>query len=216
LPEKRTTTDSRHLDERRKFVSEAFHSFHQPLTALHCGIELSLLKQRTEEEYRRRLQDALVSAGAVLQLNKALRELVESADPGENFGRVDLQPLLSRLAEQLSYIAESALVAIRFSCLENIFVGADPLKLSANIAHLATIAIGSLEPGASVHLKVHADETVVLITIAAKGMHREPPDGGVQQKIDAIRADAACNYCWTVGGEFRKTKAGFTIALNSL
>src|SRR3954465_7105400 len=101
-----------HVEERRKFLSEAFHTFHQPLTGLHCGLELALQKQRTIEEYRERISDALEHAGAILKLNKALRELVDAADPGERFGTVALAPLLAQLAEELALVADPASVNI--------------------------------------------------------------------------------------------------------
>jgi hypothetical protein len=99
-------TELLHLrtEQRRRFISEAFHSFHQPLTGLHCGLEIALQKPRTDEEYRGRIADALQNASAILKLNAALRQLVDATDPGElrnsrprnpaesNAGRNDASP----------------------------------------------------------------------------------------------------------------------------
>ncbi len=202
---------AKHLESRRKFISEAFHAFHQPLTALHCGIELSLLKPRTEDEYRQRLEDALQNAGSVLQLNKLLRELVEAADPGENFGRVQLYPPLSRLVEELAFVTEAELVELKFSCPENISVEADPDKLMRHFADLANVVIAATEPGGAVHLKVQVEGSRALITFAAKGVHRECRE---DTKLNAIRIDAACSYIWTIGGDFKKSKTGFSVGLD--
>jgi hypothetical protein len=205
-----------HVEDRRSFVSEAFHSFHQPLTALHCGLELSLLKERDEADYRQRLQDALTSAGAILELNKAMRELVEATDPGENFGRVELKPLLAKLAEDLSYSAEPGLVALRMACPEQVFVAADADKFARNLGNLGMVLLRSADLGAALHLKAHCDETTVLLKLSMEGARRESADRNLQYRLDQMRVDAACSYAWTIGGEFKKTKKGFAIGLSPL
>lgn len=203
------------MERRRRFLSEAFHAFHQPLTALHCGLELSLLKQRSEEEYRHRIEDALQHAGAVLELNKALRELAESTDPGENFGCIELSSLLSGLAEELTLIAEARQVHVKLTCPEDVSVGADPEKVTRHLGNIASVVLNQLEPGGTLHIKVETGEGVVL-TVSGKGNQRDGTDGSIQEKISAIRVDAACSYIWALGGEFHKTRTGFRLSLNPL
>ena len=205
-----------HVKERRKFISEAFHSFHQPLTALHCGLELSLLKPRTEEEYRQRGQDALLMAGAVLQLSRAVRELAEAADPGECVGRIELQPFLSKLVEDLSYIAEAGMVVIRLECPKGLFVKADASKLACSLGNIATSLIHSADPATSVVLNVERDDATVSLKLTLEGRRREPEEKDLNQKVAQIRQDAACSYVWAIGGEFRKVKKGFVIELPAL
>ena len=205
-----------HVEERRGFISEGFHSFHQPLTALHCGLELSLLKQRDEADYRQRLQDALTSASAILELNKAIRELVESADPGENFGRVELKPLLAKLVEDLSYSAEPGLVAVRMVCPEHVFIAADATKFARHLGSLGSVLLRSADLGAALHIKAHCDETTVLLKLSMEGARRESAEKDLQYRVDQMRMDAACSYAWTIGGEFKKTKKGFAIGLSPL
>lgn len=206
----------KHVEDRRSFISDAFHSFHQPLTALHCGLELSLLKQRDAADYQKRLHDALVSAGAILQLNKALRELVEATDPGENFGPVELKPLLSKLAEELSYAADPGLVAVRMSCPSHVFVGADPNQLLRHLGNLGSILIRPAELGSTLQIKAHCDETLALLKFNLDGVRRECAEKDLPAKLEQMRFDAACSYMWTIGAEFRKTKRGFAIALPTL
>jgi len=208
-----TKLPANHVEDRRGFISEAFHSFHQPLTALHCGLELSLLKERSEVEYRQRLEDALVSAGAILQLNRAMRELVESTDPGEKFGRVELKPLLAKMVEELSYSAEPGLVAVRMSCPENVFIAADANKLACQLGNMGAVLIRAADLGATLQVKAHCDETTVLLKLCLEGTHREGGEKDLQDRLDQMRMDAACSYVWTIGGEFKKTKKGFAIGL---
>src|SRR4051794_19974156 len=92
--------------QRRKALSEAFHTFHQPLTSLHCGLELALLKNRSEEDYRRRIEEALESAGRIFELNKALRELVDSEDPGERCGTVAFAPVFAQVLQEVRSVTD--------------------------------------------------------------------------------------------------------------
>ncbi len=207
---------AKQIESRRGFVSEAFHAFHQPLTALHCGLELSLLKQRSEEEYRQRIEDALLNAGSVLHLNKAVRELVEATDPGENLQTIDLPIVLPALAEKIAVVAEASVVRPKISCPERVSIIADPTKLGVHVGNLASILIRALEPGGNLELKVNADGATAVITIVGKGKQRPTDEANVQRKLDSIRADAACSYFWTLGGEFRRTRSSFTIRLPRL
>lgn len=215
LPENSSQTPKQ-LEARRESISEAFHSFNQPLTALHCGLELCLLKERTGEEYRQRIEDALGNAGTVLQLSKAVRELVEAVDPGEELQPVGLQPLLSTLSEELTVVAEAAVVVLKSSCPDDVAVMADPEKLARHLGNLASIVIRTLEPGGQLQLGALTEGSHVVIAIAGKGKQRDVCDDDLQKKLDAIRVDAASSYAWTLGGEFRKDRSNFTIRLDAL
>lgn len=206
-----------HVEDRRRFFSEAFHSFNQPLTSLHCGLELILIKPRSEEEYRARTQDALLHAGAILELNTAVRALAESIDPGEKFGRMEMEPFVRQLASDLTVVGETAMVSVKFECNENLSVEADPLKLARNIGNLGSQLIHSAAPGASLALVVRHKNGMAEIAVILEGNRREiEEDGLLQSRLDQIRRDTACSYTWTLGGEFCQTKKGFVISLPAL
>lgn len=215
LPENSTQT-TKQIESRREFISEAFHTFNQPLTAMHCGLELCLLKERSEEEYRQRIEDALAHAGTVLQLSKAVRELAEAADPGEDLQNVELQPVLSALGEDLAVIAEAAVVALKLTCSNDVVVRADPGKLARHIGNLASILMRALEPGGNVGICAEREGKDILIVLSGVGRQRLPVEDGVQTKLDGIRVDAASSYLWTLGGDFHKDRSSFTIRLQAL
>ncbi len=207
---------AKHIESRREYVSEAFHSFNQPLTALHCGLELCLVKQRSEEEYRQRIEDALSNAGTVLRLSKALRELVEAEDAGEDVQRVELEPLLAAVAEQLTVVAEASGVLVKVTCPHGVSVMADPAKLAQHCGNLGSMLTSKLDPTGSVHLSVQREGEHAVIAIIGEGEKRDLAEAGAQSKLDAIRIDAACSYAWTLGGDFVRDSSSFTIRLNAL
>jgi len=213
---KSSNGSTKQLESRRQFLSEAFHSFHQPLTALHCGLELSLLKQRSEQEYRQRIAEALQHAGTVLQLNKALRELAEATDPGENIGRIELRPVLTQLADELALVADAAQVLLKFNCPEELFVSADAEKFSRHIGTLANLIISDLEPESTCVFQGHRDERGIVVELLGEGIHRKNVEDGPEHKLRSIRTDAACSYVWTIGGDLMSTPSGFRITLPAL
>ena len=92
-------------ETRREYLSEAFHSLSQPLTALQCGLELAVAVPRSQKEYERRIGEGLQSTGSLREMISALRELVEAEDPGEDAREIELGELLSSLGDSLHKIA---------------------------------------------------------------------------------------------------------------
>jgi signal transduction histidine kinase len=202
------------VEQRRKSISEAFHTFHQPLTSLHCGIEIALAKPRTEAEYQKRLQDALRNAGAVLQLNRALRELVDAVDPGERFGTIALGPLISQVANEVSTVTEGSGVAIVAGQVKQLFVAADPMKLLRALAAVLMEMANNVERGGMVKIKASQDNLDVAIVISQQGARRElPSEALIEERAQGIRLDAARWYLQTIGGSVRVEETNTAITL---
>jgi hypothetical protein len=200
--------NSRHIVERRRALSEAFHSFHQPLTSLHCGLEIALLKDRTSGEYRERVQDALVHAGTILRLNKALRELVEASDPGERFGSVNARALLGQVIEDVQVVAEPALVAVVLGSVPDVSLKADPLKITRILGQTIAYRVTDLNPGSSLKINSQVLASRLALKIVSEGKLRESrPENDIETKLRAIALDAADAYIQTIGGERRVVDA---------
>jgi len=201
-----------HLEERRRFISEAFHSLNQPLTGLHCGLEIAVQKPRSEDEYRQRIGEGIENAGTVLRLVRALRQLVEATDRGERFGTVGLSMLLSQLKSELEVVAETAAVGLEVECECDAQVQGDPGKLMAALGGLAAMEMEGCDPGARVKIIAKPAKRQVVLSITADGTRKSPPDGPAA-KLEEIRRHAAFSYLWTVGGDFEVLPAGIKIKL---
>src|SRR5271166_5251889 len=90
------------------FVSDALHKLSQPLTALQCSLELSLIRDQTSAEFRASVEAALENADRLRQSLLLLRELSDADDPGDISAPIDLQRLLQELREDLLPVFESA------------------------------------------------------------------------------------------------------------
>ena len=71
--------DSRSND----LISEVFHGISQPLTALECGLELSLRYDKSSAQLRARVRAALESAQLLHQRVVELRRLLDAGNPDD-------------------------------------------------------------------------------------------------------------------------------------
>jgi signal transduction histidine kinase len=89
-------------------VSEVFHNLSQPLTALHCELELALRRDRTVEELRASVQSALEDAERLRQRLLLVRALSDASEPGDLSQPTDLCELFRQLHEDLLPLFASA------------------------------------------------------------------------------------------------------------
>ncbi|MGZ4787924.1 MAG: hypothetical protein ACXVZX_05345 [Terriglobales bacterium] len=201
-----------HVEARRKMISDAFHTLNQPLTGLHCGLEIALQKPRSEGEYRQRINDGLQNAGAILRLIKAVRQLVDAADPGERFGTVNVPMLMSQLKSELEVVAEPTGVSLDVQEDVEASMLADPGKLLFALGSLGAGEIESVEPGGAVSISTTVRTKLLHISISGAGNRKAAPSG-LEHNLTQIRRDAAYSYVWTLGGEVEVTDDGLRIAL---
>jgi hypothetical protein len=68
----------------RDLISEVFHGITQPLTALECGLELSLRYDKNSSQFRARVRAALESSQLLHQKVVELRRLLDAGSPDDN------------------------------------------------------------------------------------------------------------------------------------
>ncbi|MGA2903663.1 MAG: hypothetical protein ABSD98_07520 [Candidatus Korobacteraceae bacterium] len=90
------------------FVSEVFHNLSQPLTALHCSLELALRRDRTVEELRGSIQATLEDVERLRQRLLLVRALSDASDPGDLSQPTDLTGLLRELQQDMLPLFASA------------------------------------------------------------------------------------------------------------
>ncbi len=89
-------------------ISEVFHNLSQPLTALHCSLELALRRDRTVEELRGSVQSALEDAERLRQRLLLVRALSDAADPGDLSQPTEVCELFRQLHEDMLPLFASA------------------------------------------------------------------------------------------------------------
>lgn len=112
-----------------------FHDLSQPLTALHCSLELALARDHTIEEFRASVEAALHDTQRLRQRLLLLRELSDAEDPGDASTPVVLDQLLRRLREDMLPLFESAGRGFELTC-ETVRVPANEAKLTRGFFYL--------------------------------------------------------------------------------
>jgi hypothetical protein len=102
------TTAGGQLSSQHQFVSDVLHHLSQPLTALHCSLELSLARDQTSSDFRVSLQAALRNTECLRQRLLFIRELNDAGESGDTSVPVALSLLLEELREELFPLFESA------------------------------------------------------------------------------------------------------------
>src|SRR5271166_50161 len=137
------------------FVSDALHKLSQPLTALQCSLELSLIRDQTSAEFRASVEAALENADRLRQRLLLLRELSDADDPGDISAPIDLQRLLQELREDLLPVFESAGGRFDLTC-HPVQIRGNGTKLTRAFFYLLEYLLRSSPRG---RLTVRVDQT---------------------------------------------------------
>ena len=97
---------AREIAWQRAFVSEIFHNLSQPLTALHCSLDLALRRGSSLEQLRTDVQAALEATEHLRQRLLQLRELNDALDPGDT-SLTDLAEFLRRFCDDMQPLFDS-------------------------------------------------------------------------------------------------------------
>lgn len=131
--------------EREQFVSDLFHALAQPLTGLHCSLEVALRRPAlSAEEARSSLEQALHASERVYQSVLFVRQLAE-ADRTPPLGCVRLDEALRELHNEILPVGESLEVELSLQA-DGIEVLASAENISRALFLVADFALRELRP----------------------------------------------------------------------
>lgn len=130
----------------RQFVSDVYHTLAQPLTALHCSLELALRMKPDVDQQRAALEDGLRMTAEVLAAAKFVRRLAEADDPGHPVS-APLGWAIHAAAEELRPVAESmgSRIDTPPDCAVRVWI--DPQRLREALFHLLDWTLHSARGG---------------------------------------------------------------------
>jgi signal transduction histidine kinase len=192
---------TKEVADQQSFVSDVFHKLSQPLTALHCSLELSLARDETADEYRASVEAALQNAERLRQHLLLMRELSDADDPGDTSLPVALHKLLLELQEDLLPVFESAGVGFDMTC-DPVQVRGNKAKLTRAFFYLLEYLLRSSQRG---RLKVSVEwknPQPVAIKMTLSGAPSSPASGDdLRDPMSAGEADIARRTFRAVGGD---------------
>jgi two-component system, OmpR family, sensor kinase len=199
--------------ERRAYISEAFHSLNQPITSLHCILELALARPRSAEEYRQRIAEALENAGSVLRLARSLREVVEADDPSDNLLIVPLQQLLQDAASELEGLAELRGCSFQLQDAAMANVTAEPVRLKRVLNYVMEAMLYEAAPNQQVKLSLNVADAAAVIGICGN-VSSEPSASrsSIDERLAAMHWSTAIQTLQAIGGGIKREISGGRVA----
>ena len=170
----------------RRLGTDLFHALSQPLTALCCSLELSLQQTLTADEYRESASRALQQAERVSWLTTAIRELFDAGQAGEEPEILQLREAVASAISDLSLVAESEGVEIRYLPETPCPVWFEAERLRRGLFHWLGFGISACTRGETVELELKDSgiEVVMRMTISgasptfSRKLALTPSDGG--------------------------------------
>lgn len=167
------------LSPGRSPLQHMLHALKQPLTGLHCSLELALVGQRTPEQYVRTLREGLELAGRMSMLVAAIGELVENQEEtpleyrqvNENEGDglkpdnavsaqrevIALDALLRQVVGELQPVAGEKKGQILLHCNVPLLVYASRHKLAGEVFRFLDSALSLTAPGGDLRIRAHPE-----------------------------------------------------------
>ncbi|MBK6828519.1 MAG: HAMP domain-containing histidine kinase [Chitinophagaceae bacterium] len=104
----------------RRFISNASHELSTPLTAVSSQLEVTLQKDRSEEEYRQVMKSVQEDVKSLQQLTRSLLEIARSGSQGSlELKMVRIDEVLMKAASDVQKLKEEYVVQVDFETFPN-------------------------------------------------------------------------------------------------
>ena len=157
-------------------LGHLLHALNQPLTGLHCSLELALAASRSPEYYVRVLREGLELTARMRLLVEALREMVDrQGAEAAKLEAVQLEGLLADIVEEIEPVAETRRVALRLTAGSAVPVRADRGRLTETWFRLLDAIVSLSEENSTVQLMAASEPNhatiIISCTLAAAPQH---------------------------------------------
>ena len=165
-----------HLDEafvrERQFIGDVTHELKTPVATLMGGIEVTMSKDRTKEEYKKAFSESLIDVNRLSTTIKNILDLAwigaENANLGEN--NFDLSVALTELQEIAVKLASQKRINFKGAVEPGILVGGSEDKISRAVLNIIDNAIKYTPTGGSVTMSLRKKKGKAIIELKDTGI----------------------------------------------
>ena len=159
------------MDGVKQVSNNIAHDLRGPLNRIRAGLELSLAKSRTPEEYRAVLETTVTEIDNLLMTFNALLTIAqaESGARRQDFTDIDLTSLAADVAELYDPLAEEKGLTLTVTLAPGVTVPGNRHLLSQALANLLDNAVKYTPAGGAIALSVTAPATGPELTVADTG-----------------------------------------------
>jgi len=146
-------------------LPELLHALSQPLTALRCSLELTLLQPRNSEEYRKRLRESLDLTEEITTLAAGIRELLEVEQRRSGEQRVVFDKVLQTTVRELLPVADSMGVGVSMICAPALFVHGDGDRFYKALFYMIEFFLSFSHPGDELSLQANPEGAEIVVAL---------------------------------------------------
>jgi K+-sensing histidine kinase KdpD len=181
-------------NEDRKLLSDLFHALNQPLTSLHCCLELCVQpSNQLGRHLRRNLELALRQAQSVVLITKGIRELVSPLPVDVAHEAINLEDCLRETAADLELLAAAGKKRFKVTVHASCPVSIACHSLREALFRLIDFAIRHARAGTSIKLAVEQTGESAVLTILFAGHRRKKARASSRQSSVAQEPEDRLN-----------------------
>ncbi len=154
----------------RQFIADVAHEMKTPIATLRSSFEVTLQKERTNDEYRKIIRESIRETERITNTLKDVLDLAWSEVPHEKSrSRFDLSQLVEELAEIAEKLGTVKRVKVAWSIAPGVFMHGFRERLGRAILNILDNAVKYSDTGGQVHIALEREKEKAIISVKDNG-----------------------------------------------
>lgn len=154
----------------RQFIADVAHEMKTPIATLRSSFEVTLHKERTNEEYKKIIEDSIVETDRLTTTLRDVLDLAWSEVPNETLrNKFDLSELMNEMTEIAQKLASAKQIIVSNSITQHIYLLGFRERLGRAIINIIDNAIKYTPHHGNITISLIKEHNNALITIQDNG-----------------------------------------------
>ena len=155
----------------RQFIGDVAHEMKTPITTLKSGFEVVLQNERTNEEYKKQIQDSIIDIDRISNTLKNILELAWTEMPHENTRNIfNMSELMEDIYEIAQKLSVKKKIKVTRSIIRNINIKGFHDRLGRAILNIIDNAVKYTPSHGSIHISLEKEKDFAIISIKDTGL----------------------------------------------